>query len=639
MNDRFAGAKDGIDTFAAVPLGDDGGTRYMLGHLEDDDMLVRARDVKITGLKQQNCLLVPELEPHGPEFDYDLQVKSEARATTAKLVRFVETVADEAVGLVKNYAPHDEPVDAAKAQKVLKFKKVLNEKSYEVELLGTEARVVFAGAAVNGEGMPTGPGQFKVLTDWRRRDIMPVVSSIKAEREKKAKKMAERDMARMNGEDVEEDEDEEEENKDELLNEDALELNETDADNLSEEYLNEFVPFDQMPVVPIKWLKRVVSVKGVGDDDGMLQGHVTLTYGDGSTTEALVRDGAFHGMVRNLAPPLKRGRRKRYVKRQVENAVIATGMYGKDDPVREVTFAGVYRNGYLDGPGWQFLVGGSFLFGKFDGEMAFTTKEGAYLNQDLETGYVGEFKDGKMAAGRVARVVGVAEEAGVKMPVFSEPAADAEVYRFVEAEKGEVRDPTVTDLTEDNWVYVAESATAGEGLFAKRDVPENTVVAYFGGMRFSFAEWNETKPLDPNYWITADDGTVLHLPEELGADTAKYRATLGHKINHSFDKWNCMFHSLDHPRFGLIPAARTTEKVDKDRELLCLYEIKYHEGAPWFQELWRRQLDLDFVYGPFGHRGARRNASEAIAPMLTDAKLYGEFERHAAEVLGLEPVT
>ena len=126
--------------------------------------------------------------------------------------------------------------------------------------------------------------------------------------------------------------------------------------------------------------------------------------------------------------------------------------------------------------------------------------------------------------------------------------------------------------------------------------------------------------------------------DEYGRDTAKYRATLGHKINHSFNKWNCLFHNLDHPRFGLIPAARTTESVAAGDELLCNYQQEYDQAAPWFQELYRQQIDRDFVFGPFGHRGNKTvETGEAIRPMLANSSLYKEFYKHAVEVLKLDP--
>jgi hypothetical protein len=146
-------------------------------------------------------------------------------------------------------------------------------------------------------------------------------------------------------------------------------------------------------------------------------------------------------------------------------------------------------------------------------------------------------------------------------------------------------DPLVTDITEDKWVYAAPSNVHGEGLFAATDIPTNTVFSYYGGRRVSFPEFNATvRPRDPTYWYgISGAGQVVYLPESDGRDTGVYRATLGHKINHSFESWNCMFHVMDHPRFGTIPAARTTVRVDKDRELLCHYQWEYHEGGPWYQ--------------------------------------------------------
>jgi len=101
-----------------------------------------------------------------------------------------------------------------------------------------------------------------------------------------------------------------------------------------------------------------------------------------------------------------------------------------------------------------------------------------------------------------------------------------------------------------------------------------------------------------------------------------------------------LFHGLDHPRFGLIPAARVTERLAEGQELLCLYEYNYHEGAPWYQELWRSQIDADFVHGPFGQRGrGRRQSGEPISAMLAEGDLYKQFAEHAVKSLGLKPLT
>ena len=79
--------------------------------------------------------------------------------------------------------------------------------------------------------------------------------------------------------------------------------------------------------------------------------------------------------------------------------------------------------------------------------------------------------------------------------------------------------------------------------------------------------------------------------------------------------------------------------VGKDEEFFCLYEYKYEEGAPWYQELWRKELDGDHIFGPFGHRGSKRNESEIIPPMISNGTLHAEFYKYATEELKLDPHT
>merc|ERR1712080_157020 len=60
-------------------------------------------------------------------------------------------------------------------------------------------------------------------------------------------------------------------------------------------------------------------------------------------------------------------------------------------------------------------------------------------------------------------------------------------------------------------------------------------------------------------FINADykSGERIDLPGDL-IHTANYRATLGHKMNHSFVP-NCTEWFVDHPRFDVIPCAKVPE--------------------------------------------------------------------------------
>ncbi len=130
---------------------------------------------------------------------------------------------------------------------------------------------------------------------------------------------------------------------------------------------------------------------------------------------------------------------------------------------------------------------------------------------------MGQLTAGKMINARMAIIEGHKDMPnGVRVPVISEPADDQTVYRFLEQHKGEMVDPLVTDPTEDSWVEVksSEAVPGQDGLFSRREILRDTVVAFFGGMRVNQSEWNVTRPLDPDYWIKAGDGTtIIYLPQ------------------------------------------------------------------------------------------------------------------------------
>lgn len=586
----------------ALAKGNNGSEIIFMGNYDvKDDMMTKAREVKIIELKMKNCLMVPEVVAFGPEFDFDLEVQSVTQATVAKLVRFFEFITDNKKGITSKFSAIEEAL-SKNAVKFFDIKKV-GKKFHEVETLNGPAKIAAETTKMKEDSaLPNGHTTVRFLSGFKRKELGSFMKNTG-------------------------DDDEEGESPSQTSN--GVDY---------QDFLEEFIPYENLPYKPSNAESVIKSISGKFVN-GFVSGLVTITYLDGSRIEALAKDNVFHGLVRHFDPPLLKGKRKRYVRRADDNAIVASMGMTKDDPISEVNFVGSYKNGQLDGPGWKFNVGGTYHFGKFKGSGSFTTDQGAYVNQDLETAYFGRFVDGRMMAAQSTKVINHSVENGVPVLEFSEP--EGKVFRAVIV-GDDIVDPLVTDVTEDNWVYVAKSPLGpdfGEGLFAKKDIPLNTVVAYFGGKYTTFEEWNKTKEIDPNYWQKHEAGGVVYLPEEYGKDITKYKATLGHKINHSFNNWNCMFHSLDHPRFGTIPAARTTANVAKNEELLCLYEFQYDEGAPWYQELWRREIDNDFIFGPFGHRGSKKSEGEEMVPQLANGTLYKKFYKHAVEVLNLSPLT
>ena len=105
------------------------------------------------------------------------------------------------------------------------------------------------------------------------------------------------------------------------------------------------------------------------------------------------------------------------------------------------------------------------------------------------------------------------------------------------------------DPYEESLVEVRQSlvAGAGEGIFLRQEVEAETVVAFYNGIRSSDMD-TDTEDWDWEecaYRIfmrkkdAKDDGDqeVLDIPRHL-RDVSQYRATLAHKVNHSF-RPNC----------------------------------------------------------------------------------------------------
>ena len=89
----------------------------------------------------------------------------------------------------------------------------------------------------------------------------------------------------------------------------------------------------------------------------------------------------------------------------------------------------------------------------------------------------------------------------------------------------------------------------------------------------------------------------------------------------------------------MIAAAKTTMNVRAGQELIAHYNLKFHEGQPWYQEMWRTMVDLDTPEGPFGHREHKKDEGKHIDPMLIDSQIYKEFYNYALTELKLDPFT
>merc|ERR1719427_859988 len=120
----------------------------------------------------------------------------------------------------------------------------------------------------------------------------------------------------------------------------------------------------------------------------------------------------------------------------------------------------------------------------------------------------------------------------------------------------------------------SELAGAGEGVFALRDLPADTVACFYHGL---YLQPEETSPANnQDYqiytdWDSAPASSYLDLPD--GArELTGYRASLGHKVNHSWEA-NCVYsREVEHPVFGnTVLAVRTARPIARGEELFCNY--------------------------------------------------------------------
>ena len=86
---------------------------------------------------------------------------------------------------------------------------------------------------------------------------------------------------------------------------------------------------------------------------------------------------------------------------------------------------------------------------------------------------------------------------------------------------------------------------------------------------------------------------ILNVPKEFWP-LSKFRATLGHKVNHSFIKDNVRFGNVFHPRFGIIPCLTATKDIFKDEQLWVNYGYGNHsmDVPHWYIETYEKEVEL-----------------------------------------------
>ena len=237
--------------------------------------------------------------------------------------------------------------------------------------------------------------------------------------------------------------------------------------------------------------------------------------------------------------------------------------------------------------------------GEVDRAGQLTGRDVSYIYPDFRTAIRGHFTGGRLVEGRECRVVSSRTEMAdmVRVPEYSNPVS-TETFTEDQATRARISNsPLLRDPWEDKLVCVRESLLeqAGDGLFAREDLPSKTLVALFAGVRLKSSTVEARDRPRSDYRIRLNADLDLDIPDSC-LSTDVYCATLGHKANHSFVP-NATFDLIDHPRFGLIRALSSLEDIKAGEEITVNYNLGLSKGPEWYKLLWLRHVTEDKKWG------------------------------------------
>ena len=186
--------------------------------------------------------------------------------------------------------------------------------------------------------------------------------------------------------------------------------------------------------------------------------------------------------------------------------------------------------------------------------------------------------------------------------------------------------PLLPDPYEQHTVYVAPSSLgpqAGEGLFARVDLPAGVCVSFYNGVKQAEEETERRHWCHNGNCIALDEaaGIDIDVPQQL-ATTDVYCASLGHKANHTFDKQqqNCEYWHYYHPRQGHIKCVRVRPDrvggVKAGEELLVEYGYDKRGGPQWWKEGKRKWRAAEAAREKEQAKVSGRTVAEAAHPKV-----------------------
>jgi len=343
-------------------------------------------------------------------------------------------------------------------------------------------------------------------------------------------------------------------------------------------------------------------------ESGKRQGRGLLTYGDQSKQRLGPNVVCVEGMYENNQ--LDGPGSITYTSGEVLYCMFTAGyiqgpaklFHHSKEGLHQLKMVGWYSKGIRYGLVWNFTVGGGFLVGHTDLMGFMNGDDIAFLYPDLKTALVGTFVMNEMKVAQTAFLLSITlrKHDGLMYLNFNTPKGP-----FFTTDRGNeeiiCQEPLLPDPYEHRSVEIRVSKIkgSGEGMFAKRSFRAGTHVSFYNGVRMSADSLDEESKEDweANAYkimdllgphpLTGQEG-VIDIPEEY-VSIRKYRASLAHKTNHSFNP-NAVFSLFEHPRFGKVPAIKLTSDVSAGDEVTVSYDYSLDDAPPWYQELFTQRI-------------------------------------------------
>ena len=197
------------------------------------------------------------------------------------------------------------------------------------------------------------------------------------------------------------------------------------------------------------------------------------------------------------------------------------------------------EKGNQQGPTFHFLIGDSIIYNPTG---HFPTTSAAYLYYGAPFALFGSFDQNKqmIEAHKVNFSINGCTRDLLPIFEFAQPTNPNVVYHYSPPNRTSFGDqPTLDDeLGEDYLEIKMADDTKGEGLFAKKDIPVNTIIAQYGGYRTENKELMRPEDIDDEHPHSYRHSVgicslVVDIPKGF-EPKEKYSATYGHKINHNF---------------------------------------------------------------------------------------------------------